>query len=80
LSVILLFSGGSGRISMELSKAYPNMKITMLDLPPVVQIAQKFFPHNTTDGRVQFKVGQYMYLIPPIYCFNLNVLLKVVLH
>lgn len=51
--------GGSGRISMELSKAYPNMKITMLDLPPVVQIAQKFFPHNTTDGRVQFKEGDF---------------------
>ncbi|KAL5004121.1 hypothetical protein ScPMuIL_017577 [Solemya velum] len=34
--------GGSGRVSIELAKAYPDMKVALFDLPPVIQIAQKF--------------------------------------
>lgn len=52
-----MIAGGSGRISVELSNAYPDMKVTMFDLPPVVQIAQKFFPNNT-NGQLQYVAGK----------------------
>ncbi|VDI09183.1 acetylserotonin O-methyltransferase-like [Mytilus galloprovincialis] len=50
--------GGSGRISIELSNTYTNMKVTMFDLPPVVQLAQKMFPNNS-DGTLQYKAGDF---------------------
>lgn len=52
--------GGSGRISFELSKTYPQMKVTLLDLPPVVQIAQKLKPPHVDSDKVSFEPGNFL--------------------
>ncbi|XP_033749579.1 uncharacterized protein LOC117334203 [Pecten maximus] len=51
--------GGSGQISFELSREYPNMEITVFDLPQVSQMAGKLQPASTKD-RVSFKPGNFL--------------------
>ncbi|XP_069138435.1 acetylserotonin O-methyltransferase-like [Argopecten irradians] len=51
--------GGSGQISFELSREYPNMEITVFDLPQVSQMAEKLQPASTKD-RVSFKSGNFL--------------------
>lgn len=50
--------GGSGLIGRTLASEYPEMNITVFDLPPVVQLAKKLYPENNT-GQVTFVSGNF---------------------
>lgn len=50
--------GATGRISYELANTYPHMKVTVFDLPPVIQVAQKM-QNPCSQGQVFFKAGNF---------------------
>ncbi|XP_062606096.1 uncharacterized protein LOC134267906 [Saccostrea cucullata] len=50
--------GGPGRISFEMANTYPHMKITVFDLPPVIQVAQKM-QQPCSQGQIFFKTGNF---------------------
>uniref|UniRef100_A0A0E0LVJ3 O-methyltransferase domain-containing protein n=1 Tax=Oryza punctata TaxID=4537 RepID=A0A0E0LVJ3_ORYPU len=61
--------GGNGAIAMAIAKAFPHIKCSVLDLPHVIY-------GTPTDGKVEFVVGDMMYLVPSADI----ALLKFVLH
>lgn len=61
--------GGSGLIGRTLASEYPEMNITVFDLPPVVQLAKKLYPENNT-GQVTFVSGVYTAILSR-YAFTL---------
>lgn len=61
--------GGSGLIGRTLASEYPEMNITVFDLPPVVQLAKKLYPENNT-GQVTFVSGVYTAILSR-YVFTL---------
>ncbi|CAI9733928.1 bifunctional dTTP UTP pyrophosphatase methyltransferase [Octopus vulgaris] len=50
--------GGSGLIGRTLASHYPEMNITVFDLPSVVQLAKKLYPENSS-GQVNFVAGNF---------------------
>lgn len=52
-----MFTGGSGLIGRTLASHYPEMNITVFDLPAVVQLAKKLYPENSS-GQVNFVAGK----------------------
>ncbi|XP_052009992.1 acetylserotonin O-methyltransferase 2 isoform X3 [Xyrauchen texanus] len=52
-----LFAGCSGALARELAKEYPSSTVTVLDLPNVVQTAQRHFVQQ--DDTVQFQEGDF---------------------
>lgn len=57
-----IITGATGRISYELANTYPHMKVTVFDLPPVIQIAQKM-QNPCSQGQVFFKAGEYDFVL-----------------
>ncbi|XP_068185375.1 probable bifunctional dTTP/UTP pyrophosphatase/methyltransferase protein isoform X2 [Antennarius striatus] len=50
--------GCTGAIAYELSRAHPELRVTVFDLPPVVEMSQQFRPQQP-DGRVSFVAGDF---------------------
>ncbi|GAB1605206.1 probable bifunctional dTTP/UTP pyrophosphatase/methyltransferase protein [Argonauta hians] len=50
--------GGSGLVGRTLASHYPEMNITVFDLPSVVQLAKKLYPENSS-GQVNFVAGNF---------------------
>lgn len=63
-------TGATGRISYELANTYPHMKVTVFDLPPVIQIAQKM-QNPCSQGQVFFKAGEYDFVLKAMQNINL---------
>jgi ubiquinone/menaquinone biosynthesis C-methylase UbiE len=57
---LLDVGGGPGTYSVLLSRAYPELEATILDLPPVIRIAQKLIQDQGADGRVGTLAGDYL--------------------
>lgn len=57
-----IITGATGRISYELANTYPHMKVTVFDLPPVIQVAQKM-QNPCSQGQVFFKAGEYDFVL-----------------
>uniref|UniRef100_A0A673CUS9 Acetylserotonin O-methyltransferase-like n=1 Tax=Sphaeramia orbicularis TaxID=375764 RepID=A0A673CUS9_9TELE len=50
--------GCTGAIAYELTKAHPEMSVTVFDLPEVVEMSEHFHPSHT-DNRVSFVAGDF---------------------
>lgn len=50
-----VFAGCSGALARELAKEYPSSTVTVLDLPTVVQTAQRHFAQQ--DDTICFQEG-----------------------
>ncbi|XP_077987476.1 acetylserotonin O-methyltransferase-like [Glandiceps talaboti] len=53
------FGGGSGALAHEMSLVYPDMSITVLDLPPVVKVSKYFKPNDGVERSVDFMAGDF---------------------
>jgi ubiquinone/menaquinone biosynthesis C-methylase UbiE len=56
---LLDVGGGPGTFSVLLSRAYAGLEATVLDLPPVVRIAQELIEQQGAAGRVKTLAGDY---------------------
>ena len=56
---LLDIGGGPGTYSVQLSRVYPELHATVLDLPPVVQIAEKLIEQQGASDRVKTLAGNY---------------------
>ncbi|XP_037343752.2 probable bifunctional dTTP/UTP pyrophosphatase/methyltransferase protein [Pungitius pungitius] len=50
--------GCTGAIAHELTKAHPGLSVTVFDLPPVVEMSDRFHPSHA-DHRVSFRAGDF---------------------
>ncbi|KAI5102714.1 acetylserotonin O-methyltransferase, partial [Silurus meridionalis] len=55
--IVLILRSCSGALARELSKAYPASTVTVLDLPKVIQTAQKHFCQS--DDTIKFLEGDF---------------------
>ncbi len=53
--ILRCFAGCSGALARELAKEYPSSTVTVLDLPAVVQTAQRHFAQQ--DDTICFQEG-----------------------
>jgi len=53
------FGGGSGALANELSLVYPDMSISVLDLPPVVKVSKHFKPKDGIERNVDYIAGDF---------------------
>lgn len=56
---LLDIGGGPGTFSVLLSRAYPELHATVLDLPPVIRIARELIAQQGAADRVQTIPGDY---------------------
>ncbi len=56
---LLDVGGGPGTFSVLLSRAYPEMEATVLDLPPVIAIAKELIAQQGAAERVKTLAGDY---------------------
>lgn len=56
---ILDLAGGPGTFSLRLVQRNPSLKITVFDLPPVVQAARDIHHENPSASEIQFVGGDY---------------------
>ncbi|KAF3845116.1 hypothetical protein F7725_008279 [Dissostichus mawsoni] len=54
---IVDLGGCTGALAREMAKAWPSSSVTVLDLPQVVEAAQKHFPQE--DDAVEFQSGDF---------------------
>ncbi|KAK5917100.1 hypothetical protein CgunFtcFv8_012018 [Champsocephalus gunnari] len=54
---IVDLGGCTGALAREMAKAWPSSSVTVLDLPQVVEVAQKHFPQE--DDAVEFQSGDF---------------------
>ncbi|KAI9545819.1 hypothetical protein NQZ68_033301 [Dissostichus eleginoides] len=54
---IVDLGGCTGALAREMAKAWPSSSVTVLDLPQVVETAQKHFPQE--DDAVEFQSGDF---------------------
>lgn len=52
--------GCTGVMAYEFIKAHPELSVTVFDLPAVVDMREYFHPQST-DSRVSFKTGQFLF-------------------
>lgn len=55
-----LYLGCTGAMAYEFARAYPELSVTVLDLPAVIEMSGHFRPHNAED-RVSFVAGLFIY-------------------
>lgn len=55
--ILRCFAGCSGALARELAKEYPSSTVTVLDLPAVVQTAQRHFAQQ--DDTICFQEGDF---------------------
>jgi ubiquinone/menaquinone biosynthesis C-methylase UbiE len=56
---LLDIGGGPGTYSVQLSRVYPDLHATVLDLPAVIQIAEKLIEQQGAADRVKTLAGNY---------------------
>ena len=56
---LLDVGGGPGTFSVLLSRAYAGLEATVLDLPPVIKIAQQLIEQQEASDRVKTLAGDY---------------------
>jgi SAM-dependent methyltransferase len=56
---VLDVGGGPGTYSVLLSRVYPDLECTVLDLPPVARIAAELIEQQGASGRVKTLPGDY---------------------
>ena len=56
---ILDLGGGSGAYCIAAAKAYPDIKATVFDLPPVVEIAREYIAESGVADRVDALAGDF---------------------
>ena len=56
---LLDVGGGPGTYSVLLSRAYPELEATVLDLPPVIRIAEALIEQQGASDRVKTIAGDY---------------------
>jgi predicted nicotinamide N-methyase len=56
---LLDLGGGSGAYSIEATKAFPGLKATVFDLPPVAVVAREFIAKANAADRVQAMGGDF---------------------
>jgi ubiquinone/menaquinone biosynthesis C-methylase UbiE len=56
---LLDVGGGPGTYSVLLSRAYPELRATVLDLPPVIRIGRELIEQQGAAGRVATLPGDY---------------------
>ena len=56
---LLDIGGASGSNTQAFLEAYPDMKATLFDLPPVIEIAQRSLASTGLIGRVTFVAGDF---------------------
>ena len=57
--LMLDLGGGSGAYSIVATKTFPGLKAIVLDLPPVVVVAQEYIAANDADDRVSAIAGDF---------------------
>jgi SAM-dependent methyltransferase len=57
--LMLDLGGGSGAYSIVATKTYPGLKAIVLDLPPVVVVAQEYIARNDAADRVSAMPGDF---------------------
>lgn len=76
-SHILDVGGGSGQLIVSLTKAYPNLRATALDLPRCAEAATDHFRRQGVADRASFLAGDFFQVIPAIAD---AIVLKSVIH
>lgn len=56
---MFVFTGCTGALAHELTKAHPEMCVTVFDLPAVVEMSEHFGPHHS-ENRVSFLAGEFV--------------------
>ncbi|KAF6072910.1 acetylserotonin O-methyltransferase like [Phyllostomus discolor] len=51
--------GSTGALAYELARQYPGLKVTVFDLPEVIEDAVLFKPHGPQTGQVSFVPGDF---------------------
>lgn len=51
--------GASGAFAIALAKAYPSLRATVFDLPPVQPITEDYFAKYEMNGRLSFEGGDF---------------------
>lgn len=57
--LMLDLGGGSGAYSIVATKAFPGLRAIVLDLPPVVVVAEEYIAANGAAGRVSTLAGDF---------------------
>lgn len=57
-SILFVPTGCTGALAHELTKAHPEMRVTVFDLPTVVEMSGRFSPQHS-ENRVAFLAGKF---------------------
>lgn len=57
-SLLFVSTGCTGALAHELTKAHPEMRVTVFDLPTVVEMSGRFSPQHS-ENRVSFLAGKF---------------------
>lgn len=56
---LLDLGGGSGAYGIVLVKKYPNLRVTVFELPKVCRLADKFIKEARAEDRIETKIGDF---------------------
>ena len=56
---LLDLGGGSGAYSIAATRAFPELKAVVLDLPPVIEVTKDYLRENHAQDRVSTQVGDF---------------------
>lgn len=57
---VLDLGGGAGGYSAELASAYPEARVTLADLPPILPIARGYLGRRGMEGRVELAQADFL--------------------
>jgi len=56
---LLDLGGGHGLYGIAFARANPSLKVTIFDLPPVIEVAREYAERHAMEGRIELMSGDY---------------------
>jgi len=56
---LLDFGGGHGLYGIDFARASPTLKVTIFDLPPVIEVAREYVERHGMEGRIDLMAGDF---------------------